>query len=184
MKVIKIFGSIVIGLVALLLLVAAVLPSDYAIKREIAISKNKTEVFEFLKHLKNQDDYSVWAKMDPNMEKSFQGTDGTVGFISSWESTHEKVGKGEQEITKIVEGERIEMELRFFEPFEAKDQAYIATEQISENETKVTWGFNGSMAYPMNLFLLFMDMEKELGGALAEGLDNLKTILDGQPANM
>lgn len=35
--------------------------------------------------------------LDPNMEKEFKGTDGTVGFIYGWNGNKEG-GEGEQEI--------------------------------------------------------------------------------------
>jgi len=178
MKVIKIFSFIIVVLVSIVLVVAAIAPNDYALKRDIVIIKNKSEVFDYIKYLKNQENYSTWAKMDPNMKKNYQGADGTTGFISAWESDNKQVGKGEQEILKIVEGERIETELRFYEPFEATDSAYILTESVSDSETKVTWGFVGHVSYPMNILLLSMDMDKELGVHLEQGLENLKKLLE------
>jgi len=179
MKIIKIFVLIIVALASIVLVVAAISPNDYALKKDIVISKNNSEVFEYIKYIKNQENYSVWAKMDPAMKKEYKGTDGTVGFTSSWDSENKKVGKGEQEILKIADGERIDMELRFYEPFTATDTAYMITESVSEKETKVTWGFVGHMSFPMNILLLTMDMEKELGVPLQQGLENLKTILEG-----
>lgn len=112
------------------------------------------------------------------MKKTYKGTDGTVGFVSAWESTNKNVGKGEQEITSIKEGDRIDMKLRFKEPFEAEDDAYMVTESAGENQTRVKWGFKGRMAWPMNLMLLCMDMEGMLGKDLQGGLDKLKTTLE------
>lgn len=51
------------------------------------------------------------------MEHYFDGEDGTVGFVSGWKSNSSDVGSGEQEITGTTEGERIDYELRFIEPF-------------------------------------------------------------------
>ena len=79
---------------------------------------------------------------------------------------------------KIVEGKRIDYALRFKEPFEAEDEAFMTTEAISDNKTKVSWGFKGEMAYPMNLMLLFMDMEEKIGPSLENGLKTLKLILE------
>lgn len=118
--------------------------------------------------------------MDPDMKKTYRGTDGMAGFVSAWESNNPDVGTGEQEIVSIVEGERIDYELRFIKPFEAKEPAFMTTESLAENRTRVVWGFNGHMDYPMNLMFLFMDMEKMIGDDLATGLANLKTILEKQ----
>lgn len=179
----KIVKKIIIGLlsvIALLLIVAAIVKKEYAVEREIVINKPKSEVFAYIKLLRNQDNYSVWNRKDPSMKKESRGEDGTVGFVAAWDSNMEDVGKGEQEIKNIVEGERVDMELRFLKPFEATDNAYMSTEAVSENQTKVKWGFNGKMPYPMNLMLLFMDMEKMLGDDLQNGLNELKVLQEKQ----
>jgi hypothetical protein len=165
-------------LIAIPLVVALFIKENYHVEREIVINQPKDEVFNYVKYLKNQDNYSKWASIDPEMKKTFTGTDGTVGFVSRWESTNEEVGVGEQEIKGITEGEKLDFELRFYEPFEATDNAFMTTESISDSSTKVKWGFDGSMAYPMNLMLLFMDMEEMLGNDLQQGLNNLKVVLE------
>ena len=153
---------------------------DYAVEREITINKPKQEVFDYIKMLKNQRQYSVWQQRDPNVKINYNGTDGTVGFISSWQSENKQVGTGEQEITKIVEGDRIDSKLRFKVPFEAEDDAYMTTEAVSPTQTKVKWGFKGAFPYPMNLMQLMMNMDKEVGGDLGTGLSNLKNVLEKQ----
>jgi hypothetical protein len=178
MKILKGIVLFIVGFIASLLIVALFIDKDYAVQREITINKPKTVVFEYLKLLKNQENFSVWATRDPNMKKEFRGTDGTVGFVAAWDSDMKDVGKGEQEIKKINEGERIDYELRFIKPFEATDNAYISTEAISDSLTKVTWAFNGSMDYPMNLMLLTMNMDEMLGKDLQAGLTNLKIHLE------
>lgn len=165
-------------LIAIPFILALFIKKDYAVEREVTINKPKDVVFAYVKYLKNQDNYSKWAKMDPQMKKTYRGTDGTVGFVSAWDSEDENVGKGEQEIIKITEGERIDYELRFFEPFESTEPAYIITESLSDDQTKVKWGFKGHMDYPMNLMFLFMDMEEMIGADLDTGLQNLKNILE------
>jgi uncharacterized protein YndB with AHSA1/START domain len=165
-------------IVAIPLIIALFLKKDYAVEREITINKPRHEVFNYIKYLKNQDNFSKWATMDPDMKKTYRGTDGMPGFVSAWESDNPDVGIGEQEIVKIVEGERIDYELRFIKPFEAKEPAFMTTESLAENQTRVLWGFNGHMDYPMNLMFLFMDMEKMIGDDLETGLTNLKTILE------
>ena len=180
MKILKIVLIVVLVIIAIPLITALFVPKDYEVSRQIQIDKPKQEVFEYIKHLKNQDNYSKWASMDPDMKKTYTGTDGEVGFVSAWESDNPDVGKGEQEILKIVPGERVDFELRFIEPFEAKDHAYMITKKVDENTTSVKWGFDGHMNYPMNLMLLFMDFEEMLGDDLTTGLLNLKKELENE----
>ncbi len=49
---------------------------------------------------------------------------------------------------------------------------------VASAETRVTWQFDSRMNYPMNLMLLFMNMEKMVGNDLATGLTNLKQVLE------
>lgn len=178
MKAVKLIGLIIVGMIAVLLIAGLFIDGSYAVEREVTINKPKQEVYDYVKYLKNQDNYSVWAKADPLMKKEFAGEDATVGCISSWDSENSDVGKGEQKIIKIEEGKRIDYELHFIEPFESTDYAYMATETVSGNQTRVKWGFNGKMKYPMNLIMLAMDMEKMLAPDLEKGLGSLKAILE------
>ena len=175
----KIFKKILItiGLIILVLLVVAFfVDKHYTIEKEVMINKPKSEVYDYIKYLKNQNEYSKWASLDPKMTKQFTGTDATVGFISAWEGNKD-VGKGEQEIKKIAEGERIDYEIRFKKPWESVAQSYMITEAVSEKQTKVRWAFSGHMPYPFNLMRIF-GMEKMVGNDLQTGLNNLKVILD------
>lgn len=178
MKFLKFILIAIIGIVALLLIVALFTKKDYSAIREVTINKPKSDVFEYVKLLKNQDNYSVWANIDPEMKKDFRGTDGTVGFTSFWDSKNPDVGKGEQEILKIIDGERIEYEIRFIEPFASTSLAYMAVEGIFETQTKVKWGFTGKMKYPTNLLLLTMDTEGMTGKDFQDGLNKLKMLLE------
>lgn len=177
----KILKKILLGIgiiIAIPLIVALFVKKDYAVEREIVINKPKQQVWDYVKYIKNQDNYGKWNKTDPNMKKSYTGTDGTVGFISAWESTNENVGVGEQEILKITEGERMDVKLRFKVPFEAEDDAYMITENVDSSTTKVKWGFYGAFPYPMNIFNLIMDMDKQIGSDLEVGLKNLKGVME------
>lgn len=167
-------------IIAIALIVPLFTQKEYSVKRDIIINKPKSEVYDYVKYLKNQDNFSVWARRDPNMKKEYRGEDAKVGFVSAWDSQSDEVGKGEQEIKAIKEGEKIDYELRFLKPFEATEHAYFAFEEAGENATKVTWGFDGKMDYPMNAMLLLMDMEAMLGKDFEDGLATLKTILEKQ----
>jgi hypothetical protein len=175
----KIVKKILIGIgiiIALFLIIGIFAKKEYTVERQISINKSRQELFDYIKSLKNQNDFSKWAQMDPNMRKDYKGTDGTVGFISSWDSDDKNVGAGEQEITKIDEGNRIDFDLRFKRPMEGNATAYMITEQAAENQTTVKWGIHGAMAYPMNTMMLFMNMDKMLGADLETGLTNLKNM--------
>lgn len=178
MKILKKILIILLAFIAVILLAAIFIKKEYSTSRSVVINKPLKEVFGYVKLLKNQNEYSKWASMDPNMEKMYTGTDGTVGFISAWKSQQKEVGSGEQEITAILEGKRIDYDLRFKEPIESNAKTYFTTEALNENQTKVTWGFSGKMIYPLNFIRVFMNMEEMIGADFQTGLNNMKGIIE------
>ncbi|MEI2273317.1 SRPBCC family protein [Sphingobacterium sp. ML3W] len=169
MKIVKKILIVLVILIAIPLIVALFVPKDFDAKSEITIDKPKQEVFNYVKMLRNQDYFGVWQLSDPQMKKSEQGTDGQVGFKYSWDG--EKVGKGSQTITRIVDGETIETSLDF--GFGEPSKGYFKLKEISSNQTAVTWGITGKSPYPWNLMSLFMNMDKDFD----QGLKNLKDVL-------
>jgi len=171
--------SIIIWIIVIILAVLAVIalfvPKQYAIEREKIINTPKHEVFDYIKFIKNQEQYSKWVKTDPEMKVTLTGTDGNIGFIYAWDG-NKKAGAGEQEITGVTDGERITTEVRFLRPFKGVAHIYMTTEAVTEHSTKVTWGMTGTSSYPMNLMTAMMK------GVLAKDIDislnDLKQILE------
>lgn len=177
MNVIIIILLVIVGFIALLLIIGLFSKKDYGIEREITINKPKQEVFNYIRHLKNQDHYNKWVMRDPAMKKEFRGTDGTEGFVYAWNG-NKHAGEGEQEIRKITEGEKLDVEIRFVRPFKSVASAPMFTESLSGNQTRLKWGMRSRMNYPMNVMLLFMNMDKLLGKDLETSLGTLKGILE------
>lgn len=115
---------VIVILIAILLVVALFVSKEYSVEREVTINKPKGEVFTYVKNLKNQDRYNKWVMMDPKVKRDYRGSDGTVGFVATWDSDNSDVGKGEQEIKNITEGQRMDMEVRFEKPLK-KPQMFI-----------------------------------------------------------
>lgn len=167
-------------IIAIPLIAAIFLTKNYSIEREIIINRPKQEIFDYIKYLKNQQEWSIWGITDPNMKTVHSGTDGTVGFTYSWESKNKKVGRGKQKITKIIDGECIEYtewDLRY--AGNPHTEGYWTVEAVSENTTRMKWHFSGKVSYPMNLMILFF--EKLMGdGSLYPSLESLKAKMERQ----
>jgi len=175
----KLLKNILIGIIGfsvLLLIIALFLPKDYVISQSIIINKPRAEVFNYVKIIDNQKYYSIWVMEDPNSKMTTTGTDGTVGFISAWDSQNKNVGKGEQQITNIVEGERIDVDLRFERPMKSEAKAATICKEIDATKTEVTSEFSGHSSYPLNLMTVFM--KSMLGDAMKQNLTNLKNNLE------
>ena len=176
MKIVKIIIGILAILISIPLILALFMKKEYSVEQSITINKPNPQVFEYVKMLENNKYYNKWWLADPAAKMDFKGTDGTVGFIAAWDSKNDEVGKGEQEITKIADGERIDYNIRFERPFQASSTIYMATSAVSANQTKVTWVFSGANKYPMNFMNSFMT--GMLGKQLYASLENLKGILE------
>ncbi len=168
---------VVIAIIVLILVIALFSKKDYSIQRDIVINRPAADVFNYIKHLKNQDYYNKWVMRDPNMKKEYRGIDGTVGFVYAWNG-NKQAGAGEQEIKSIINNERVDVEIRFERPFTAVSSGPFVTHALSADQTRLTWGLSSTMKYPMNAMLLFLNMDKLLGKDLETSLNTLKNILE------
>ena len=164
------------GIIALLLIIALFMKREHYVKREIIINAPLQKVFDFLKLLKNQDQFNKWAIADKkNRKEEFKGTDGTVGFIYAW-SGNKSAGVGEKEIMNIVEAKRIETEIRFIKPMRVSTSVIFETESLSENQTKVNLINTGTLKYPLNIMIPMA--EKNFPKEMDASLSALKDILE------
>ena len=175
MKILKFIGLGMISLIVLLLIIALFIPNDYTVSVSTTINKPKQVVFDYVKLVKNQENYSIWVMQDPDVNMDYQGMDGTVGFKASWDSKDDNVGAGSQQITAVSE-DRIDVDLHFERPMKGDDKASTLLESIAANDTKVTAEFYGHSSYPMNL-MNFVG-EKIIKDAETQNLANLKKILE------
>ncbi len=177
MKIIKKI-LLAIGILILLVLISALfIKKDYSVEKENIINKPATEVYDYVRILSKQNAFSTFAKKDPNMKSVYTGKDGETGSVFAWEGNSE-VGSGEQKITKLTKDQRIDIEMHFINPFESYAPAYFTFENVSANQTKIKWGMNGKMAYPLNFMRIFFDMEEMIGKEYQISLQNLKSILE------
>lgn len=145
--------------------------------REIIINRPLAEVFNYLRPLDNFRNWNPFLRKDLKVNLQSRGTDGQVGYVATWDGNRE-VGSGEQEITRILENERIEFELRFKKPFAATNRAYFSTEAVGASQTRVRWSMTGKTSFPMSVICVFFSLDKMIGGEFEWGLSKLKSILE------
>jgi uncharacterized protein YndB with AHSA1/START domain len=167
---------ILLLLIALLLITALLLKKEYKVERIIIIDQPVGRVFDYILFLKHQRNFNKWWMADPHASLTFKGQDGHVGCIVDWDSTNKQLGKGEQEIKSIELNHRIDFEIRFIKPFSNIAQVYMITEPITDDITRLKWGFLGNNKFPFTLMNPFMD--NLLGKDLAISAATLKNILE------
>jgi len=166
---------IIAAIVTLILISGLFMKKQHYVKREIVVNAPVQKVFSFLRLLNNQEKFNKWAKTDPNRVWDYKGTDGTVGYVISWKG-NKSAGEGAKEIMNIVEGKRIETEIRFVKPMKVTSSVIMETEALYDNQTKVSLINTGTMKYPMNIFIPMA--EKNFPKDMDESLTSLKSILE------
>jgi len=169
---------IILLIIVLLLLSASFLSDHYCIEASIVINRPVEKVFEFIRYLRHADRYNKWTMVDRNLKRSFLGTDGTVGFVTSWDSELNQVGKGEQEIIALQEGTRVDYEIRFEKPFQNISHTYISTVGLSDTRTEVQWVFKGKRNLQLKVVHLVFNLQRGLSKDINESLTNLKRVME------
>lgn len=146
------------------------------IEKSVKVKNSPGVVYEYLKFTRNQDNFSVWNMADPNMKKSYEGIDGTVGFIYRWDSAVKNVGAGEQEITAMENGKSIDYAIRFSRPMKNTGKTKFQITGSADGYTSVDWIFDSPSKFPMSLFSPIF--KRMLGKDLEKGLQNLRVILE------
>lgn len=166
------------SIVGAFLFIALITKREMSLTSEVIISRSQADVFNYIKHIKNQEYYSKWVMADPNSKITYTGVDGTVGFKAAWNSQMKNVGVGEQEITKITDGVGYDVILRFEKPFKGISYANANTQALSANQTKVITTFSSTTPFPMNLMSAMM--KGMLLKDMNENSANLKKVLEAK----
>jgi uncharacterized protein YndB with AHSA1/START domain len=180
MNIVIIILLVLAGIIAIPLIIALFLKKEHYVKREIIINAPAQKVFDYLRFLKNQETFNKWAKTDPDRKTQTRGTDGTVGHVYSW-SGSKSSGKGEKEIMNIIEGKKIETEIRFEKPMKVTASIIMETESLSDHKTKVNLINSGTLKYPLNIMIPMA--EKNFAKDMDLSLSTLKSILESDHNN-
>ena len=175
MKVLKGILYTLLALIIIALLLGLIIPRTYIVKESIVIHQPKNVVFDYVRNLRNQENYSIWMMQDTGIKIEYTGTDGTVGSKAHWNSEDNNAGEGIQQITAINDTS-IVVDLHFIRPFQAHQKAATEVRALSSHQTEVSLLFYGKEAYPLNI-LSFIG-KKIISDASKENLKNLKSILE------
>ena len=180
--------SILIGVAGVLVLFVTVVvrrPSAYHVERKLEVAAPADLVFGVLNDLHQFASVFVlfgspWEKLDPNMQKTFEGPAAGVGQSLAWRGTRD-VGRGKMTIEESVPDQKVGMKLEFVKPMESTATcAHILAGTATGSF--VTWSMDGNHNFIGKAFGMFMDMDKMLGSDIEKGLGRLKTVAEGKQA--
>lgn len=176
MKSLKIIGIVVLALLAILLVVIVMQPSEAHLEKSIVINAPAASIFPEVSNYKNFNVWSPWLKMDPGVKQTYVGTDATVGSKMNWDGP--KTGKGSQWIEAIEENKRVRSGLSF-ESYEGTSYSEFILEPTAEG-TKVTWTYEGKNDGFAGK-AMWVVMGTMMAGQYDEGLLDLKKLVESKP---
>lgn len=165
---------ILLGLVATVLVVAALLPSAYRVSKSTTIARSPTEVYAKIADLNFYKQWNPWQKTDPGATSTITGSPDTIGHSYAWEG--KKVGQGSLTVRKREPGQAVEFDLVFIKPFSSKADD-LWTFAATEGGTLVTWTNSGPLPYPMAR-LFGPILTKQLNVQFEAGLRDLKVLCE------
>ena len=170
--------KILLGLLAaivILLIVVALQPADFRIHRSAVIAAPPAAVFAQINDFHKWNDWSPWAKLDPNAKNNFDGPASGVGAKFAWSGNNE-VGEGAMTITESRPNEIVVMKLEFIRPFAATNTTEF-TLKPEGSGTAVTWTMSGKNNFMGKAAGLFMNCDKMVGTQFEKGFENLKAVV-------
>ncbi|AGC47395.1 hypothetical protein MYSTI_06122 [Myxococcus stipitatus DSM 14675] len=170
----KRIGSAVVVLIAGLIVFIATRPDSFHISRTRPIQASPEVVHGLINNFSKWPQWSPYEKVDPNMERTYEGAEEGVGAGYAWKG-NKNIGAGRMTIVDSKPGERITIRLEFIEPFAAVNQAEFVL-AASGNTTQVTWSMSGPNTFMGKAMMGFGFMESFVGTQLEKGLEDLDTV--------
>jgi Polyketide cyclase / dehydrase and lipid transport len=164
-----------VALIAILVLVVAMQPADFRISRSAVIEAAPNVVFEHVNDLQKWQEWSPWAKLDPNAKVQFTGPVAGKDAAFAWSGNNE-VGEGTMTIIESKPTELVRFRLEFKKPMVATNEADF-TFVPDGNKTKVTWTMTGKNDFMGKAFNLLIDCDKMVGDQFNQGFINLGNVV-------
>ena len=171
LKIILIVAAI---FVVVFVVIVSMQPANFKVSRSATISAPSEVVFAQVNDLHKFQEWSPWAKLDPNAKMTYEGPSTGVGARCAWEG-NSKVGAGSMTVAESRPNELIRFDMAFLKPFKANNAVEFVFKGRG-NQTDVTWNMTGTNNFFFKAFSLFMDCDKMVGPDFERGLANLNQV--------
>jgi hypothetical protein len=175
----------IVGVLALVVVVFVVVvamqPTEFSYARSATINAPPAAVFPHVNDFHNWNDWSPWAKLDPNCKYSYEGPDSGKDAKFLW-SGNDEVGEGSMTIVDSKPDELVQISLDFVKPMEGHSMVDFTF--VPEGDgTKVTWKMYGENNFIGRAMCLIMNMDKLMGEKFDEGLASMKSVVEAKTQN-
>ncbi len=165
----------------LLVLIVSTRPNELRISRSVVIKADSTSVFAHVNDFHLWDEWSPWAKLDPQAKTEFEGPSSGKDAVFKW-SGNAEVGIGSMTIVESSPAERIRIRLDFVSP--QQDSSDVEFTFVPDGDsTRVTWTMTGQHTFVSKAICFLLNMEKMLGGQFETGLAKMKAAVEKEAAS-
>ena len=166
---------IILGIIVLILVIAAVMPGKYVIEKQIIINKPQQEVYAKVADFNFYREWNPWQKSEPAAKYKIIGTPATVGHKYEWEGR--KIGSGSLTVASVTPYNKIDLDLEFIKPWKTKAFDNWTFEDLKNGTSKVIWHNSGPLPYP-TARLMGPVISKNLSTQFVQGLNSLKEMCE------
>jgi hypothetical protein len=171
-----VLGALVVA-VAGLLVVASTRPSEFHVERSGTIAAPPEVIFPLVNDFHNWEQWSPWAKLDPNCKIAFEGAPSGVSAVQRWDGD-KRAGAGSCTIIESKPSSLIRIRLDFLRPFKATNIAEFNF-QPQGDQTRVVWSMSGKNNLMGKVFSMFVNCDDMIGKDFEKGLAAMKTVAEG-----
>ena len=165
--------------IAVLGTIVALQSSEFRVVRSAILSAPAQALFALVNDFHRWEAWSPWEKLDPALERSYDGAPAGVGAVYSWVGNNQ-VGEGRMTILESNPNDLIRIRLEFLKPFAATHTAEF-TFKPEGDRTRVTWNMFGEKNFLSKAIGLFMNMDKMIGDNFEQGLAQLESAAKASP---
>lgn len=177
-------GIVLLFLIAVFVATGYSLPRQVHVERSITVERPASMMFEILNGYRHFNQWSPWAKRDPDALFTISGPESGVGARMSWSGDPQLVGSGWQQIVASKPFEQIDIKL----DFDAQGVADTGFKLLAHgDQTTITWFFDSDLTEGVGFLDSFLAryfgllFDRWVGGDYEQGLANLKAYAESLP---
>ncbi len=167
------------ALIGILAVTVAMQPAEFSIVRGTTIAAPPATVFGLVNDFHQWEKWSPWAKLDPAMKTTFEGSESGAGAVYTWTGNSD-VGEGKMIILESRAPEQVGIQLEFIKPMAATNTSEFSFKPEGDGTT-VTWTMAGKNNFVGKAFCLFVDMDAMVGADFEKGLTAMKAAAESVP---
>ena len=158
------------------LIVVALQPTDFKVERSATLRAPAPAAFAQVNDFHNWQEWSPWAKLDPNAKYGFEGPAAGKDAVFTW-SGNSQIGEGKMTVVDSRPNELVDLKVDFTKPFENTSSSTFEFKPEA-NQTLVTWSMGGKQNFIEKAMCIVFNGKKMIGDEMDKGLAKLKSVAE------